>query len=326
MKKQKAIRGLAIALLITLFCLPSAVFAKAEEAFEKRLDLHKDGRIYLKNISGDITIKGWSKSEVLVKARKITQRKEDLDNISIDITRTNGTVRIITNYQDGGWSDFSNVSVYYELFVPEKASVEVETVSGNADAREIGGDLGITTVSGDLEIVGAGGGVRARSTSGDLKIVSAGPRVRAKSVSGDIYLQTITGETGLNTISGDITIRDIQGSVEVESLSGGIELKGVLKAENVEVKSTSGRIEYEGELEGRGNYILTTHSGDIYMNFTDNSHFELKTKTLSGEVECDFEVKLSDKISNKEIQGVVGKGGANLILSSFSGDIKIRKK
>lgn len=326
MKKQRATRGLAIALLITLFCLPSPVFAKAEESFEKRLDLDKDGKVYLKNISGDITVKGWSKNEVLVKARKTAQRKEDLDNVSIDISRTNGTVRIITNYKRGGWSRSSNVSVYYELFVPEKASVEVESVSGDAEAREIGGDLGITTVSGDLEIVGAVGGVRARSVSGDLKIVSAGSRVRVKSVSGRIHLQTITGEAGLKTVSGDITIRDIQGSVEVESVSGDIELKGVTKAENVEVKSITGRMEYEGELEERGNYVLNTHSGNVHMRLPKDSHFELEAKSMSGEVECDFEIRLSDKISKKEIRGVVGKGGASLHISSFSGDIEIRKR
>ncbi len=133
MKKQRAIEGLTIGLLIALFCFPSAVFAKAEESFEKRLDLVKDGKVYLKNISGDITVKGWSKNEVLVKARKMARRKADLDNVSIDISRTNGTVRIITKYTSGGWSRLSNVSVYYELFVPEKASVEVETISGNVE-------------------------------------------------------------------------------------------------------------------------------------------------------------------------------------------------
>ena len=326
MKKQITIRGLIIALLIALFYFPSPVFADAEESFEKRLDLDKNGKVHVKNISGDITVKGWSKDQVLVKARKIAQRKKDLDKVTIDISKTDGTVRIITNYHDGGWFGSSNVSVYFELFVPEKASVEVETVSGNADAREIGGYLGITSVSGDLEVVSAGNGVRARSVSGDLRIVSAGDRVRARSVSGEITLQTITGETDLKTVSGDITIRDIQGSVEAESVSGGIELKGVLKAENVEAKSVQGRIEYEGELEGRGNYIINTHSGDVHMSLPENSHFELKAKTLSGKVACDFEIKLSGKTSNKETQGVVGKGGASLHLTSFSGDIKIEKK
>ena len=156
--------------------------------------------------------------------------------------------------------------------------------------------------------------------------MSAGDRVRARSVSGSINLQTITGETDLRTVSGDITIRGIRGSVEVGSVSGDIEMKGVLEAENVEMKSIQGHIEYEGELEERGNYGIDTHSGDIHMSLPDNSHFELKAKTLSGEVACDFEIKLSDKTSKKETRGVIGKGGAGLHLSSFSGDIKISKR
>lgn len=326
MDKQRTCKRLAITLLITLLCFPSLIFARAEESFEKKLDLKKDGKVHLKNISGDITIKGWKKDEVLVKARKIAGRKKDLDHVAIDITTTNGTVRINTSYRTKPWFGSSNVSVHYELSVPEKASVEVTTVSGNAHARKIGGYLGITTVSGDLEIEDAGGGVRAKSVSGDIRIVSAGGRVRAKTVSGEIHLQTITGEANLKTVSGDISIRDIQGSIEVESISGEIQLKGVLKAMNVEAKSISGRIEYEGELEGKGNYTLNSHNGDVYVRLPENAHFELEAKSLNGEVECDFEIKLSEKISDKEIQGVVGKGGASLHLSSFSGNIHIEKR
>ncbi|MEE8400022.1 MAG: DUF4097 family beta strand repeat-containing protein, partial [Desulfobacterales bacterium] len=311
---------------ITLFCFPSSVFARAEESFEKTLNLDKDGKVFLENIAGDITVKGWNKKKVLVKARKVARHKEDLDNVTIDISGTNDTVRIVTRHHKSGWSGSSGVSVDYELFVPKKASVDVETVSGSVEATEIGGYLGITTVSGDLKITDAQDGVRARSVSGDVKIVNSGGRVRAKSISGKIDLQTITGEADLKTVSGDIAIRDIRGSVEVTSVSGDIEMEGVSKAENVEAKTVQGSIEYEGDLEGKGNYELKTHSGDVSMKLPKNAHFELKAKSLSGEIECDFKVQISDKRSDKRLQGVVGKGGARLHLSSFSGDITIGKK
>jgi len=174
--------------------------------------------------------------------------------------------------------------------------------------------------------VGAKDGVRAKSVSGDLRIVSAGDGVRANSISGTNYLQSITGEADLKTVSGDITVHDIQGSVEAESVSGSIALKGVSKAENVEAKSIQGGIEYEGELEVKGNYVFNTHSGDVHMRLPKDAQFELEAKSLGGEVECDFELKRSDKHSRKKVQGVVGKGGAGLHLSSFSGDIEIEKR
>jgi hypothetical protein len=56
-----------------------------------------------------------------------------------------------------------------------------------------------------------------------------------------------------------------------------------------------------------------------------DSAFDFEAGTFSGSIESDFEIKMSGKISEKEMRGVVNGGGASVKLSSFSGDIKLKK-
>ncbi|MEW5900547.1 MAG: hypothetical protein AB1715_03690 [Acidobacteriota bacterium] len=56
-----------------------------------------------------------------------------------------------------------------------------------------------------------------------------------------------------------------------------------------------------------------------------NSAFDLEAETFSGGIETDFEIKLIGRISPKEMSGVVNGGGAAVKLSSFSGDIRLKK-
>ena len=48
-------------------------------------------------------------------------------------------------------------------------------------------------------------------------------------------------------------------------------------------------------------------------------------QALSGDIDCGFELLVSGNIDAKELQGIVGSSGADLNVSTFSGDISINK-
>ena len=277
-------------LMIMLFCIPSLLFAKAEDKIERTYTLDKDGKVYLEARSGDIVVNSWDKNEIKIIAHK---------NATIDIHHTEGNIRIIINRPQ---------SFHYELFIPDKAHLRVETASGRIKAREIGGFVDIRTASGDIEVVTAKNGVRC------------------KTVSGDIHIEKIIGNGDLKTTSGKITVEGIKGSVKADTVSGKIEIEAFSHAEEVEMESISGSIKLRGELSPGGIYELNSHSGNIKISIPSDSNFELRVETFSGDIQCDFELKISGKIDRKKLRGVVGKGDARLILSSFSGNIQINKQ
>lgn len=305
---MKSLKLNSYVLLITvmLLCIPSFLYARAEERIEEAHPLDRDGKVYLENVSGDIIVKTWEKNEVKILARKVAKNEESLDKVFFDVNQTNNNIRIKTRHKKT-WGLFKsvNASIHYDLLIPDKAQLRVKSVSGSVEALNIGGSVDIETVSGRIELVEAGRGAKC------------------KSISGALHLEEITGDTSVSSTSGKIRVDGVKGSVEAHSISGSVVLQEISLAEEIKAETISGRIKMQGELSPGGNYEFKTISGGIRLDLPSKSDFELEANTTSGAVRCDFELKVSGKISRKKIQGVVGEGGSSLKISSLSGGITI---
>ena len=313
MKKSTSFLSLCFLVVLIMF-IPSFVSANVEEKIEEVFSLAGDGDVYLKNISGDIVVKSWDRDEIKIIARKVAGSRKELDKITIDIDRKDSSIEIITRHEKSSrlfpFSLFSpsNASVHYEMNIPGKARLSVKSISGRAEVYEIGGYLDIET------------------TSGDIKVATALDGARCKSVSGSIHLEGITGDADLVAASGEISIERIKGSINAKTVSGDIELDSFSSAKEIDAKSVSGSIKSRGKLNPEGIYGFNTVSGGIKISIPSDSEFELKTETTSGSIESDFEISVSGKINRNNLQGVVGKGGARISISSVSGGIQIIKQ
>lgn len=300
-------------LLLGQTALTASGKEKYEEKFEKTVALAKNGKIILKNISGDIEVKSWDKNEVKINALKISrasslsQAKENAKKVEIEVTKEDNVLRISTKYPKSPFRSF-NVSIDYHLLIPEKAAIKIKSVSGDVSLAEIGGAVETDTVSGDIEVHGGSKGVESKAVSGDLTM---------SDISGSLYLKAV---------SGDIDLQRIKGSVEAETVSGDIDLKNISEAQTIRAKSLSGEVTYDGRLKADSKYELKSHSGDIKMIIPADSAFDFEAETFSGSIESEFPIAVSGKISKKEIRGSVNGGGADVRLSTFSGDIYLEKK
>jgi DUF4097 and DUF4098 domain-containing protein YvlB len=320
MRHGRMTRAGMIAAIVALGvgALSLSVLAKDryEEKFEKTEALAKDGKVFLANISGDVAVMTWDKAEVRIEALKVSQAsseakaKENCAQVTIDVTREAGILRIETKYPDqkrfwGG--DSLNVSVDYKLWVPSGASVEVKSVSGDVDLEALGG------------------AVKARVVSGSVALRKAASGADLTTVSGGLTLEEITGNVYLKTVSGNIEAVRVKGSIEAESVSGGIEMREVSGASGVNAKTVSGNVEYLGGLEAKGRYSLKSHSGNVRMSLPADAAFSFDAETFSGGVDSDFKIEVSGKISPREVHGTINGGGAEVQLSTFSGSIDLKK-
>jgi hypothetical protein len=320
MQNLKMKKGLAISLGLVIVATVGAGLAfgreKYEEKFAKTEALAKDGKVYLDNISGDIEIKTWKEDQVKIEALKVSEAstvdkaKENAALVPIEVTNGASVLRIETKYPSGRgfWGNNSiNVSVSYKLWIPEKASVDVKSVSGDVRLDPIGGSAKVRSISGNVDVLGAAG-ADVNLTSGDLTVAN---------IMGDAYIKTV---------SGTVRATKVQGSVETESVSGDLELKDVSEARTVTGKTISGDITYVGTILAGGNYELTAHSGNVVMQIPANASFDLEASTFSGVIDSDFQIVVEGKISPKEIHGTVNKGGARIRAKSFSGNVEIKKR
>jgi len=305
------------AFVVAFVAAPALAEQKFEEKFEKTVPLSKTGTLYLSNVSGQIEVLTSKDAQVRIEALKISKAdtldkaKENAAKVTIEVTGEADRVSVETKYpkrMGNFWGgDSISVSVDYKVWVPEQAAVEIKSVSGDVKVAPIGGKAKIDSVSGNVGLRGAAG-------------------AEVKLVSGDLTVENVAGDAFIKAVSGNIDVTRIKGSIEADAVSGDIKLQDVSDAQTIDIKTVSGNVTYSGDLKVGGRYELKTHSGDVRMTIPAGSGFDLEVNTFSGDIESDFDIAVVGKISPREIRGTVGKGGATLVLKSFSGNVDLKKK
>jgi hypothetical protein len=314
-KKQKFVWGLAV--LFALVMISSPLLAgqkeKYEEKFEKTVDLARDGKVIIDNVSGSIEIVTWDRAQVQIDADKVSRAatmkkaQEDADLVKITVSKENSTVRIKTEYPEKNNKNLS-VSVSYRLRIPAQAAVNAKTVSGTVRCENIGGYLMAETTSGKVVALGARSGANCSSKSGNVEV------------------EDITGDVDLHTVSGSVIADSVRGSVEADTVSGNVLLTNITGADKVEGNTTSGRVVYEGDIASSGYYFLKAHSGRVELTVQSGAAFDVNARTFSGSINSEFEITTKGKIDRKSLSGTINGGGAEVELRAFSGNIYLKKK
>ena len=126
--------------------------------------------------NGGISIKGWDRSDILVRSQVNTYAPTDGEarNLALQVfiqatgsdIRANGPARD----KDHQWA------VSYEVFVPSRSSMNLTTENGGVSISDVTGNLEFKTVNGGLNLRGVGGYVHGNTTNGGVTIELAGDR------------------------------------------------------------------------------------------------------------------------------------------------------
>jgi DUF4097 and DUF4098 domain-containing protein YvlB len=287
------------------------------ERVVKTFSVGKTGSLLLHNMSGDVVITAGAGSEIKVEAikrgkgRSDAEARQQLENVVLTMQDAGGgrvDVRAEPRGRDvRAWIDF-NVTVPYET------AAEVHSVSG------------------DISVTGVKGEVRAETVSGDVRGSALMRLASAKSVSGDVQLNGVEsdGTLSLSAVSGDVTVNGLKArALDVSAVSGDTVLNQC-QTERAQVNTVNGDITYGGRLSKSGRYELKTHSGEIMLNH-QGSGFEIAASTFSGGINFDEAMpatvkgNVSQHGPGRSVRGTVGGGGAYVELTTFSGDIMVRK-
>lgn len=291
------------------------------ERTTKTFRLGDAGLLTLSNIAGDITIARGGGSETSVeivktaRGRDAADARELLQLVTVDAVERNGRAEVKTHYpgdemRRNGRRNI-NVSVAYNVTAPAGTHISVESISGNIKVADIRGDVSASTISGDLRINGAGRIGSAKTISGSVEISDA----------------QVDGALASSSVSGDVTLRHVSARrVEAGSVSGNIRLED-MQCDRVTASTTSGGISFSGTLAKNGRYELKGFSGDVRLQLSGDTGFEVDATTFSGQIRSDdFPVTSRGRANRRSLSGSYGDGSAVLDLQTFSGSIIIAKR
>ena len=140
-----------------------------------------------------------------------------------------------------------------------------------------------------------------------------------------------SGHVHVRTVNGEIVLANLKDAhTEISSISGDIGLHGV-NGKFVSVNSTRGRINYDGGFEGGGEYVFSTHSGDINVAMPEDASVEVSARSVMGTVDDGVHMQPAPHPSfapsqGKALAGVLNAGASSVKLRSMTGNISVKKK
>jgi hypothetical protein len=304
-RRASAIFSAAFPLLLLGAASQSAAADPGQVSVNETRSLAADGRLSVECLAGSLTFMGGEKNEVAISGAIP-------DLCKLEITGTESHLRVNVKWPERHhWLHHGDdEGAQLTIHLPRGAELTVNTVSANIEAQDVSGELSLESVSGDVTVAGTPKSIEGKTVSGNIQLGAQCKRVTAETVSGDLLLDGPTGELELSTVSGDLKIR------------GG-------DFEKVGASSVSGDIRFRGNVTASGHLELSTHSGTVEATFPASISADFQVETFSGSIDSDFggrSHRTSRYGPGRNLDFSAGSGDAEIELSSFSGDVTIRKE
>lgn len=143
--------------------------------------------------NGGISIKGWDKNEILVRARVETRApsQNEADVLAQQVRIETAALNIHAVGPDH--RDDYQWYVSFEIFVPRRSDLSLKAHNGGISISDVNGRIEFSTMNGGISLSRVGGAVRGNTTNGGLHVVLGGSRwdgeeLNVKTMNGGVNL------------------------------------------------------------------------------------------------------------------------------------------
>lgn len=176
-----------------------------------------------------ITLKSWSKNEILIEAKVNINQNKDNNYFSLKKETKNNTLYITSDYgtlfknhqkgititHNGSncnsynyCTQHNEVVVNYTIYTPKTSDLKIESISGSVKSTEYKGNLTLNLISGDITIKKLSKKMNLKTISGDIDLFVSNAEFKAKTVTGTVYsnlgINFTNKKHSTNTIKGKI--------------------------------------------------------------------------------------------------------------------------
>ncbi len=192
--------------------------------------------------NGGVSVKGWDQNQILVRAQIQTGAPNagEAEQLSRQIQIETGGNKIYANGPENR-RDY-NWSVSYEIFVPRRSDLSVETHNGGISFSDVSGRIDFNATNGGVVVKRCGGSVHGSTTNGGLVIDLAGDHwdgetLDVSTTNGGVIMQVpenYSAHLQTGTVNGGISVDfpvTVQGRINKELAvnlgSGGATVKAM---------------------------------------------------------------------------------------------------
>lgn len=262
-------------LLLPGFLLFSVLPASAKR-LEKHFKVEARPVVTIHNPNGAVTVKAWTKSEVLVIA--------DLgsDRVDVDAQQNGNRVDVATRQLSDNVAP-DDFRADYQINVPQDAELQIHDDSGAVSVASVAGDMNVETIAGDVDLQDVAGYLTVATVGGAFQCLRCVGRIDVNSISGSFrLLDTRSKYVHAQTSTGNILFSGEflpNGSYRLKNYSGVIELR-FLSGDSFDMTATSlkGKVNNQAKLTQSNQSFRTPRSGQAFsgtVNVAGHARVEL---------------------------------------------------
>jgi DUF4097 and DUF4098 domain-containing protein YvlB len=244
--------------------------------------------VTIHNPNGLITVKAWTKAEVMVISNRAS------DNVEVDAEQMGNRVYVSTHAASDNVAP-DDMRADYQINVPEDAELQIHNDSGEVNVANVLGDMNVETVAAAVDLEDSAGYVTIKTVGGSFQCTRCAGKLEISSISGNLRLTDIHSyhvhaqtSTGNILFSGEFLPNGIY---RLKNYSGVIEVR-FSPADSFDLSATS----LKGKVINEASLTPKSHQQHFYSRF-GNSLF-----------------------------GTFNAGRAKVELTSFDGTINILKR
>jgi hypothetical protein len=308
MTNSFSVRHRAFRTLVFILASSLAGFASVVGTFDRSFQVSGNVDLEVLTRSGDINVRSGGAGTVSIHAKIHSgnswfggDHKSEVQELQNNppIRQNGNSIRI-------DYVNFNNISIDYEITVPENTAIRAHTGSGDQTIEGLRGNIDLESGSGDLRLARLSGEMRFQTGSGNIRGRELSGPAKIKAGSGDIEIEEMgAGDVDIRTGSGNIKVDGINGGFHAEAGSGDIHGKGLPK--NL--------------------WSVRTGSGNVTLNVPSDAAFDVDISSSSGTVTLGHPVTttLQGRIqeSRKSVVGKVRGGGPTISVHTGSGDVAV---
>lgn len=165
--------------------------------------------------NGGVAVRGWDGGDIRVSARVQTNARSDAEAQAlarqVRVHAADGRVSAEgPSRQEGAWW-----SVSYEILVPRRMNLDVETRNGPVAVSDVAGRMSLRALNGPMSLHRVAGAVNARTTNGPLSVELAGSRWEGEGLDAE----TTNGPVGVRlpeSYSAELEVGTVHGPVRID--------------------------------------------------------------------------------------------------------------
>ncbi len=237
--------------------------------------------VFIDEVGGDLQVKGWERSEVVVRAQEeelqLSQAEDTLhlscqdgclvrlphgSTLHVGVVHGNARFKLLED-------TLTIVEIFGELTLSEAADTQIKTVHGNLMGKRISGDLQVGQVDGNVYVKNIQGDCRLDRVDGNLELKRVGGDVVSR-VAGNagIFLDALGGSDYTVEAEGNIYCRiprDADARVVLHSEGENIQVRLTDDEKNyqqAEYERVLGEGKSQIRLSAAGNITLVAYEAD----------------------------------------------------------------